>query len=153
MSFLRLKIPPVAVFLVVGALMRQAAVQLPQLAIEIPGRIPLAIALAAFGIVFAWLGGLRFVRVRTTIHPMHPEQASTLVTSGIFGVSRNPMYLGLLLILAAWGIHLASALALFGLPAFALYLNEFQIKPEEEALARKFGAAYEEYQQRVRRWF
>jgi protein-S-isoprenylcysteine O-methyltransferase Ste14 len=67
-------------------------------------------------------------------------------------MSRNPMYVGLLLLLAGWALHLSHPLALLGLPAFVAYMNRFQIAPEERALRAKFGPAYEDYARAVRRW-
>jgi protein-S-isoprenylcysteine O-methyltransferase Ste14 len=67
-------------------------------------------------------------------------------------VSRNPMYLGVLTVLIAWAVLLSSAWALLGPLAFVLYINRFQIAPEEQVLSDKFGADYSAYQSRVRRW-
>jgi protein-S-isoprenylcysteine O-methyltransferase Ste14 len=83
---------------------------------------------------------------------MQPEQVSNMVTDGIYRHSRNPMYLGMLLVLAAWAAWLASAPALLGLPVFVLYLNRFQIVPEERVLAQRFATQYADYAQRTRRW-
>ena len=83
---------------------------------------------------------------------MHPEQASTLVTSGVYRFTRNPMYVGILLLLAAVAAHLGSVLALLGLPAFVFWIGRFQIAPEERALRAKFGSAYDDYTRAVRRW-
>ena len=75
-----------------------------------------------------------------------------MVTTGICRVTRNPMYLGFALALLGWGLWLGHAVAL-GVPlAFVLYVNRFQIQPEERALRAKFGAPYEDYRRRVRRW-
>ena len=62
------------------------------------------------------------------------------------------MYLGLALILLGWAIYLGNIAALAGLPLFVLYINRFQIAPEERALAERFGAEFEAYRSRVRRW-
>ena len=76
-----------------------------------------------------------------------------MVTSGVYRVSRNPMYAGLLLGLAGWALHLAHPLPFVVLPLFVAYLNRFQIAPEERWLAERFGADFTAYQSRVRRWF
>ncbi len=83
---------------------------------------------------------------------MKPEAASTLVCSGVYRVTRNPMYLGLLLVLTGWAVHLSCAWTLIGPLAFKLYIDRFQIAPEERALSGKFGADYSAYATRVRRW-
>ncbi|HEX6927780.1 MAG TPA: isoprenylcysteine carboxylmethyltransferase family protein, partial [Gammaproteobacteria bacterium] len=81
-----------------------------------------------------------------------PGRASALVVAGIYRRSRNPMYLGFALLLLALGIHLRSLSALLILPAFVLYMNRFQIAPEERALEARFGEEYNVYRQSVRRW-
>jgi len=75
-----------------------------------------------------------------------------MVTSGIYRLSRNPMYVGILLMLAAWAVYLANILSASWLPLFVGYMNRFQITPEENALLAKFGGAYASYLKTVRRW-
>jgi len=76
-----------------------------------------------------------------------------LVTGGIYRFTRNPMYVGLLLVLVAWATFLSSLWTLVGPLAFVLYITRFQIKPEESALATLFGQPYADYRAKVRRWF
>jgi protein-S-isoprenylcysteine O-methyltransferase Ste14 len=102
-----------------------------------------AFALAAFA-QFCW--------ARTTIDPFKPERASTLVTHGVYRLTRNPMYVSLLLLLLAYAIELWSLGALAGPAAFVAYVTRFQILPEERALEAKFGAEFSEYRRQVRRW-
>lgn len=83
---------------------------------------------------------------------MHPDKASALVITGVFRVTRNPMYLGLLLFLIGWAILLAHPVAALVVPAFVAYIDRFQIRPEEAALTDRFGARYKEYARTVRRW-
>jgi protein-S-isoprenylcysteine O-methyltransferase Ste14 len=83
---------------------------------------------------------------------MDPASSSSLVLSGIYKFSRNPMYLGFLLALFGWAVFLSNALAFVFLPAFIFYMNRFQIEPEEKALAGKFGQEFVDYKSRVRRW-
>ena len=90
--------------------------------------------------------------IRTTVNPLRPEKASSLVTSGIFRLTRNPMYLGLALIVAAAAAWYGNLLGGFVVPMFVLYINRFQIVPEERALAAKFGTAFDAYRSRTRRW-
>jgi protein-S-isoprenylcysteine O-methyltransferase Ste14 len=124
----------------------------PTLAFMFPARNILVIAIAAAGIATALSGALTFRRAHTTVNPMKPESASALVNWGMFSVTRNPMYLGLLLALTAWAIFLSNPLAFFFLPAFVLYMNRFQIAPEERALTSLFGKDFDAYRSRVRRW-
>lgn len=118
----------------------------------IPGRIGLAIGLALSGTVIALAGVLAFRVHRTTVNPLKPDAASLVVSGGVYRFSRNPMYLGLLLLLAAWAVYLSNAPAAFFLPAFVVYMNRFQIKAEERALLAKFGPAFAQYMAAVRRW-
>ena len=83
---------------------------------------------------------------------MKPELSSSLVQSGIYTLTRNPMYLGFFLVLVAWAVYLSNALAFLILPVFIAYMNRFQIEPEERALKTLFGDAFTEYATRVRRW-
>ena len=91
-------------------------------------------------------------RSRTTINPVHPERARRLVTGGIYRVSRNPMYLSLLLLLAAYALRLDAWAAWLGPLGFWAYVTRFQILPEERVLADKFGPDYRRYRERTRRW-
>jgi len=97
-------------------------------------------------------GMVSFWRAKTTMNPTKADAVSSLVTGGVFRFTRNPMYLSLLLYLLAWAVYLSSWLALLLLPAFVLYINRFQIRPEERALSSLFGSEYAAYKGRVRRW-
>jgi protein-S-isoprenylcysteine O-methyltransferase Ste14 len=98
------------------------------------------------------LGVRAFRRARTTINPLNPEQASSVVTDGIYRHTRNPMYLGFAMMLVGWAIYLDVAWELLGPVAFVAFANRFQIVPEDRVLSLKFGRDYETYRQRVRRW-
>ncbi|HRJ69417.1 MAG TPA: isoprenylcysteine carboxylmethyltransferase family protein [Beijerinckiaceae bacterium] len=155
MSSLELKYPPVAVFLV-------CAVLVPVLAFVFPGfgmsggdpwKSAIASLVGSAGLMLGLAGVVQFRMHRTTVHPQHPERSSSLVTDGVYGFTRNPMYLGLALVLAAFGVfymlHLAGVLCT---AAFVFWMNRFQIEPEERMMQEKFGAQYHAYSQRVRRW-
>lgn len=149
---LELKLPPALVVLLVAFGMWLLGRAGPRLPLTTGVRTLLAVGLLAAGLAVAVAGVVTFRRARTTVNPMQPDRVSSMVTDGIYRHSRNPMYLGMLLVLAAWGAWLASAPALFGLPVFVLYLNRFQIVPEERVLAQRFGAHYADYARRTRRW-
>ena len=152
MQALELRIPPpVAAALFAGAMWAISFV--PPL-LDVPGsiRIPAAMILALTGGIFVIAGMVSFALARTTINPMKPETTTSLVRSGVYGISRNPMYVGLLFVLAGWAVYLASAWALLGLVAFVPCMNRFQIAPEERALSALFGAEYTAYASKVRRW-
>jgi protein-S-isoprenylcysteine O-methyltransferase Ste14 len=107
---------------------------------------------AAIGAAIAVAAFSRFRKVGTTISPLEPSKASYLVTDGVFRVSRNPMYLGLLLLLIGWAIWLGSASPWLVPPLFVIVLTVAQIIPEERALRQRFGDQYVSYQRRVARW-
>lgn len=111
-----------------------------------------AIAVMGSGVLIEAVSVLAFLRARTTVTPLKPEKASTLVVGGLYRVSRNPMYLGMLILLIGWSLWLGNPASLLLLPVFVIYLTVFQIKPEESALSEKFGADYDAYRRRVRRW-
>ena len=93
-----------------------------------------------------------FHRARTTINPLKPESASVLVQRGIFARSRNPMYLGLAGVLLAWTVFLGATAGFAVIAVFVIWMNRFQIRPEENAMAALFGAEFTKYRSRVRRW-
>ncbi len=117
-----------------------------------PYSIPTAILFAVVGVAFGFPSMVRFRKVGTTIKPTNPEKASRLVVSGMYRFSRNPMYLGATSILLGIGIFLDDGVALLPVPLFAVYLNYFQIVPEERALEKLFGDEYRDYKKRTRRW-
>ena len=98
------------------------------------------------------LGAIAFRRAGTTVNPLHPENASALVVRGIYRLTRNPMYLGMLILLVGWAVLLANFIPWIFLPGFVLYMNRFQIGPEERMLASMFGNDFTLYRSRVRRW-
>jgi protein-S-isoprenylcysteine O-methyltransferase Ste14 len=151
MNALELKIPPPIVAIVVAALMWVAS-RAPALRFEVPARRMVAASLAVLGVAVAIAGVVSFRRAQTTVNPLKPESTSSLVVSGVYRFSRNPMYVGILLVLLGWAILLSNVLALAIVPAFVLYMNRFQIGPEETVLARMFGGEYVTYRSRVRRW-
>lgn len=120
---------------------------------SIPGAAWLAAGLALMGAGTAILGVVEFRRAKTTVDPRTPDQSASLVTGGVYRLSRNPMYAGFLLALFGWGLFLGSAWSLLFLPAFVFYMNRFQIIPEERFMRAKFGNSYDAYSDRVRRWF
>jgi protein-S-isoprenylcysteine O-methyltransferase Ste14 len=146
------RIPPPVVLLIAAAAMWGAAQLAPLPPLFESYRVVAAVVVACLGASVSVAGRLAFLRAKTTMNPLHPERAAALVDFGIYRFTRNPMYVGLLLILLGWGIFLANAWALAGLPVFALYITRFQIMPEERVLAEKFGAPYSAYCARVRRW-
>lgn len=147
------RIPPPLVATLFGLLMWFAARHLPGgLELDIVWRTGLALVVLLAGVACCLAGVLSFRRARTTVNPLKPETASALVRSGVYRYTRNPMYLGFATVLVAWAILLAWPPALLGVLGFVVYMNLFQIGPEERALARRFGGEFAQYCNGVRRW-
>ena len=154
MDVLENRIPPVLVAALFGLLMWLNAYLLPGvLALSIELRVGLASAVLVAGAFICLAGVLSFRDASTTVNPLQPETASALVSSGIYRYTRNPMYLGFAIALVAWSILLASPVSALGVLGFVLFMNRFQIRPEERALASLFGTEFEQYCRKVRRWF
>ena len=113
----------------------------------------LAKFLVGLGMVIALLALIQFKLAKTTVDPTKPDKAQSLVVSGVFKFSRNPMYLALLLILLALGIFLGNAFNTLVAAGFVAYMNRFQIIPEEQILLNKFGRSFKDYCILTRRWF
>jgi len=153
MNALELKIPPPLIALVLAILMWLTPALEGSVAIPIRLRIGVTLVLCCLGLGIGMSGVVAFRRARTTTNPVKASSASALVRSGIFRFTRNPMYLGLLLVLFAWAVFLSNPLTALFLPVYVLYINRFQIIPEERVLASLFGADYSAYKEDVRRWF
>ena len=152
MHALEHRLPPPAVALAVAAAMWLVAHFTPRIDVDSTVRLGLTAAFAGAAAVFAGLGISMFGRAKTTINPVRIDQVSALVTTGVYGVTRNPMYLGLALLLCACTCYLAAPWVLLGPVAFVAFISRFQIAPEERALHERFGAAFDDYRRRVRRW-
>lgn len=148
---LELKVPPLALVFLFGALMWLVSAY-SMFAIALPWRSTFALIFYAVGSAIVLAGILAFRRMKTTVNPLTPEATTAIVTSGIYRFTRNPMYLGFLLVLVGWAIDLSNLLAFACLPLFVRYMNRFQIIPEERALGTKFSEAFERYKRSVRRW-
>jgi len=152
MRALELKLPPPALALLIAVAMWGISLATSRFEISAALRFAAVAFFAIVGFGFAISGVLAMRRARTTISPIKPEAATSLVTSGVYRFTRNPMYLGLCFVLLAWAVFLSSAWAFLGPGAFVLYINRFQIAPEENALSKLFGTAFANYQSKVRRW-
>jgi protein-S-isoprenylcysteine O-methyltransferase Ste14 len=152
MRALENRIPPPVVMIVLAIAMWGLAQLLPTMALDNTVRYAIAGAFFCLGAVFVFPAFLAFRRAGTTVNPVRIESASTLVTTGIFRLTRNPMYVGLAALLTSWATYLAVPWTFLGPVLFVLFITRFQIMPEERVMQDKFGAAYAEYQSRVRRW-
>lgn len=149
---LALRIPPVAVTLLAGLGAWLAASVFPALRLDSTDLPLVAAGFGLLGSAFSILGVISFRRARTTVNPIDPSAASALVVSGVYRFTRNPMYLGFLFLLLGELTWLGSPIALLAAPAFVIYLNRFQIAPEESALRGRFGAEFVTYTTHVPRW-
>jgi protein-S-isoprenylcysteine O-methyltransferase Ste14 len=152
MPALELKIPPVILTLLFAAMMWLASRLISDFPPPGSFRLAALIVFATAGAIVGLASVVSFRKASTTVNPLKPETCSALVTNGIFNRTRNPMYLALLLFLIGWGIYLGSALSLALTILYVMYLNRFQIEPEERALTAAFGQEFLDYKQQVRRW-
>jgi protein-S-isoprenylcysteine O-methyltransferase Ste14 len=152
MLSLDLRIPPPVVGALLAAAMWLAATGGAAPAPLSTGQIAACTLLAAAGLGLDLAGLLAFRASRTTVNPLAPQRSRALVTHGVYRVTRNPMYLGMALLLGAWAVALGPWWAAAGPAAFVVYNSRFQIGPEERALRALFGTAYSDYCRRVRRW-
>ena len=146
------KIPPLAIVVIVAAIMWAASSATPAFDFFLPARSLLPVSLALIGAVTCLSGVVSFRRAKTTVNPLNIDSTSSLVVSGIYKYTRNPMYLGFVLVLLGWAAFLSNLAAFVLLPAFVLYISRFQIRPEERVLASLFPDEYPAYRAKVRRW-
>ena len=150
---MKTKIPPPIIMLFFGALIYFEDKYFPiSVSIEFDEQRIVTICNFIVGACIMALGMLEFGKVKTTVDPLRPERSSSLVNSGIFRFTRNPMYLGMVVLLIAWCCKLGDLLGLLIIPFFMWYMTVFQIKPEEEAMQKLFGDEFLNYKNKVRRW-
>jgi protein-S-isoprenylcysteine O-methyltransferase Ste14 len=152
MKALELKIPPPVYALGIAALMWLLNRYFPVFNwISSPwNKIGLAIIVLAIALDSSSL--FLFFKKHTTVNPMHPDHTKSLVTEGLYRFTRNPMYVGLLVILTGFAIYLGSVTPFLLLPLFYWLITTQQIRPEERILEEKFGQQYLDYKKRVKRW-
>lgn len=125
---------------------------MPGLAYVLPARLPMAVLLALAGLALDVSGLIAFHRAKTTLNPRSPERSTSIVRSGPYRFTRNPMYLGLALMLLGLCAYLANPATVVAVAVFIVYITRFQIIPEERLLHAKFGESYAQYKRSVRRW-
>ncbi len=152
MTFIDNKIPPPIIAAICAAFAWQISQLTPELTLLWEPRMVVAIAIGLLGLTLDIVSLLAFRRADTTFNPLSPEKANTVVHEGIYRLTRNPMYLGLALILFSFCIYLGNPLSILAVIAFIAYITRFQIIPEERALTEKFGQSYTQYRNSVRRW-
>jgi protein-S-isoprenylcysteine O-methyltransferase Ste14 len=152
MRFLELKIPPAVIVLISAVLMWLVSVATPGFTFLFPGRSLAAGCMVLVGAGLIIFGGISFHRAKTTVNPMKPGAASSLVVGGLYRFTRNPMYFGAFLMLLGWAIFLGNPLSLALIALYVAYMNRFQIAPEERALEDLFREEFQTYKIKVRRW-
>lgn len=151
---LALKIPPMVVFALTAVIMWFGGKTVPA------GSFSLSPPLLLICLLIPVLAGCLLIarainvfhRFQTTVDPLNPHRADSLVTQGVYRLTRNPMYLGLALVLLTWGVYLGNLVGIALIAVFVVYIDRFQIVPEEKALASRFGEEYDRYKASVRRW-
>ena len=152
MKSLELRVPPLMVFAVFATLDVAIGFALPQFDLPFGGHRFVALALLVLGVAIAIAGVLAFRRARTSVDPLTPTKATSIVATGVYSVSRNPMYLGMALALLGVAVWVSSVPGYLLVPVFCLYITRFQIQPEERALVAAFGEPFLAYMGEVRRW-
>jgi len=146
------KIPPPVIAFISGLLMWFLSVHFPIKMFDGAVYFYSGITFVFMGLYLDITSLFEFRKSKTTVNPISPEKATNLVVDGFYQYTRNPMYLGLLLILTGTALAFAALSASFMLPIFVIAMNELQIKPEEIALEKLFSSQYTSYKQKVRRW-
>ncbi|MCB1948129.1 isoprenylcysteine carboxylmethyltransferase family protein [Nitrosomonas sp.] len=148
----KLLIPPALIWIVFAAAMWVLSVSVPVLLLKTEPHFVLPLILIAIGVIIITSCAVIFMCQKTTLNPMKPELTTTLIKTGLYQYSRNPIYLGFVIMLTGWGLYLNNAPGLILVVGFIYYMNRFQIEPEEESLSRIFGTEFELYKRTVRRW-
>ena len=147
---MKIKIPPplIVVFLITLVYLSSNFI----VGFELPFRTQLSILLLLIGLSVIFIPVFQFIKSKTTINPQNFKNVNKLVSSGIFKISRNPMYLGMLIIIISTVVYYFNYFSAFTPFIFYFWINEFQIKREEKKLEDKFGPDYKKYKSKTRRW-
>ena len=150
MISIKTKIPPPLVALTFGFLVNYSKNIFPK--IEIGWGSVVGAVMIIVGLIIIISAIIQFKKNKTTITPLNPSGATKLIVHGIYKFSRNPMYLGLSLILSGISIIQNPIGGLLFVPSFILYITHFQIIPEESAMLALFKDDFVKYKENVRRW-
>ena len=148
--FLNTKIPPPIIAILFAVLIFYFSDSFAY--VDLPFKIYISLFFVLLGFFITFSSARNFKKKETTVNPIKPEEASQLVTDGFFKITRNPMYLGMLLFLLGLSIYNGIIVGLLFLPLFVGYITFFQIIPEERAMIKIFGEDYKAYMKKVRRW-
>jgi len=147
-----IKVPPPFIYagLFILSFLIQRIRPMDASAFHTPMAIVLSVLLAGAGTVFGLVAIRQFIRAGTSVLPVKP--ASSLQTGGLYAVTRNPMYMGLLLLYAGLALRFGNWWTLVLLPLLVYIMQSYVIRREEAYLLRRFGEQYEAYRKKVRRW-
>ena len=149
---MRLLVPPPIYAIGFAGFIWAMSLWFPQFGFDFTGKVVLSGVVAITGLGLDLVSLQRFFKAHTTVSPMSPRDTKTIVEDGIYRYTRNPMYLGLTLILGAFALWIGNLLGFIAIPVFIWVITQFQIRPEEEILLEKFGEPFGDYMMRVRRW-
>ena len=147
---IKTKFPPPLVALTFGFLINYTKNIFPKIEIKNENFFGSIMIISGFIIILSAI--ILFKKYKTTITPLNPSNATKLINGGIYKFSRNPMYLGLLLVLLGISFMINIIGGFLLIPLFILYLNLFQIIPEENAMVDLFKDEFLDYKKNVRRW-
>ncbi|MBA6265365.1 isoprenylcysteine carboxylmethyltransferase family protein [Colwellia sp. Bg11-12] len=149
---MELKIIPVVQVLIAVILMITFSKLWPMFSFNWPAHLIVALLLLVLSVGVGISAIVSFKKHKTTVNPTKPETSSTVVSSGIYATSRNPMYLAMLIALVSLTYYLQHLMCLPVILIFMSYMTLYQIIPEEQMLTKIFGQQYIDYQAKVRRW-
>ena len=156
MNFLKLRIIPPFQVLILGAMMwwfhENYDLSDSHLHVHFGWEYALSRFLLLLALIIVLLAVFEFWKQKTTVSPVNIQNTSSLITSGVFKWSRNPIYFADILILFAWALWLGFLPGIAVIAVFICFISKFQIEPEEAVLENKFGKVYDDYRARVRRW-
>ena len=145
-----IKIPPPILVLILTSLVYFSSTKLES--IYLPYRQTVSVLILIIGIVVIISPVFDFIKSKTTVNPIKFQNVNRLVTTGIYRYSRNPMYLGMILIIISTTVYYLNFLSVFSPIIFYIWINKFQISREEIFLEGKFGNEYLKYKSKTRRW-
>tara|TARA_B100000941_G_C28256738_1_gene424378 strand:+ start:48 stop:497 length:450 start_codon:yes stop_codon:yes gene_type:complete len=145
-----IKIPPPILVLILTSLVYFSSTKLES--IYLPYRQTVSVLILIIGLVVIISPVFDFIKSKTTVNPVKFQNVNRLVTTGIYRYSRNPMYLGMILIIISTTVYYLNFLSVFSPLIFYIWINKFQISREEIFLEGKFGNEYLKYKSKTRRW-
>ena len=145
-----IKIPPPILVIILTSLVYFSSTKLEL--IYLPYRHIVSVIILIVGLIVIVSPVVDFIKSKTTINPVKFKNVNRLVTTGIYRYSRNPMYLGMILIIISTTVYYLNFLSVFSPLIFYIWINKFQINREEIFLEDKFGSEYLKYKSKTRRW-